>query len=320
MPPPKVVGFRKANTMKNTFIALFSNDNYKFLLWGIAVLLFLLITVMLLPLDTCFLMYLTGEKSKLELIKIIGWGMSGVIAIFGVMGLLQRAAALDKQNKMTEKGHIHERFKAATEHLGNERASVRIAAFSEFHHIAEIEPDLKEPILDILCAHLRQTTKDKDYYKDRETKPTEEVQSLLVVLFHPYKNSLIFNGMPANLKEVNLQHADLRGIYANGAYLQNAKLQWASIEGAELQNAKLQEANLFGATLEQTYLQNADMKDTDLENANLQDANLHGACMQGARINKDTIMPNDWESIVQQHITGKTGAFRMDKKGNIERL
>ena len=313
--------------MNNILLWLRRYENsYKFALRVIVVFIILLLSVALLgmlwlmisvmldsDIKADFMGY-TGysEKDKPELIKLIGLGMSGIIATLGVVGLLRRAASLDEQNKLTEKGHIHERFKAATEHIGNEKSvSARIASFNEFYHIAEIELDLRKTIFDILCAHLRQTTKHKNYKKN--IKPTEEVQSLLDILFKPKnKNILIFSGLEANLAEVNLQDANLeyakmKGVnlqdanledanleYANlpganlpgadlpGANLLYANLEYANLSGANLQNADLQGANLQGVNLQNTNLQNVDMLDANLRNANLQGANLQDADLQNA--------------------------------------
>ncbi len=159
--------------MKNKFIALFSNEKCKLLLWDIVVLLtVLLIAVMAIPPDTSIFMYLTGEKSKLELIKIIGWGISGLIAILGVMGLLQRAAAQDEQNKIMREGQLQERIKAAGDRLSSEHASVRIASFNDFYYLAIIEPNLRGYSFNTLCLHLRQTTKDKNYQKEEKASET----------------------------------------------------------------------------------------------------------------------------------------------------
>ncbi len=315
--------------MKYSIIALFAAiDNRKFLLWGIVVLVAVLITVMAIPPDTPIFIYISGQKNKLELIKFVGWGITGLIAIFGVIGLLQRATALDQQNEMMEKGHIQERFNAATTHLGNDRVSVRIAAFYDFCRLATIEsePDLRKHIFDILCAHLRQTTKHKDYALEfldnketTEIKPTEEVQSLLNILF---KDNFLFDGLVANLEETNLQGADL----------QNANLRKANLRKANLQKAHLRKANLQKADITDANLQEAKMWLVDLQKANLQKANLHkteilyadlrGAhlCLKipemkfspeesrnanlqkailfGSKINQDTIMPNDWKNVV----------------------
>ncbi len=259
---------------------------------GIAILFCLFILVMLLPSAKCIYMYFTGITTKSELLEFIGWGMGGFIATLGAVGLLRRAAELSEQNKLTEKGHVHERFKAATEHLGNEKSdSVRIASFNEFYRLAEItaemteEKGLRETIFDILCAHLRQTTKDEDYKNN--PKPTEEVQSLLDILFKPKnKNILIFSGLEANLAEANLQGANLQGANLQEAHLQNAHLQNANLQGVNLQGAHLQNANLQGANLQGAHLQGAHLQKVNLQNANLQYAKMQKVNLQLAYLQK----------------------------------
>ncbi len=307
--------------MKSAVIALFTKENRKLLLWGIVVLLaVILIAVMIFSSVECFFMSLTGIKTKPELIKLIGWGISGLIAILGVMALFQRAAALDKQNEMTEESHIQERFNKATEHLGHASMSVRIAAFNAFCHLVEIKPDWRKTIFDILCAHLRQTTnenyqkkeQDSETQKPTEIKPTEEVQSLLDVLF---KDSSIFNGMIANLSRANLRGADLRKADLRKANLQNTNLLNARLQGANLLNAKLQKANLQKAKLQKANLQNAKLQKANLQKANLQGANLHEANLWGATIGEDTKVPDDWKDMVKKHKDGKADAVLVNTEG-----
>ncbi len=302
--------------------------NRKFLFWGsiagLIILLIILIGVMiwviqLSPNDPIFMMYIAGKTAKLEVIKLIGWGMSGLIAILSVIGLLRRAAALDKQNEMTEKGHIQERFKATTEHLGSERVSVRISAFYEFYRLAELDPKsgLKLTVFDILCAHLRQTTKDK-IYQEKQTTPTEEVQSLLNIVF---KYNLIYISM-ANLEGVNLQCANLQYTNMYSAILHNANLQGADLFSAYMEMADLYKANLQNAVLAEADLQKASMLSANLQgailqDANLQDANLREANLWKAEINKNTKMPNGWKDMVKKDEYGKTGVFLVDGKGKV---
>ncbi len=256
---------------------------------------------MIVPFAGYIFMYFTGTETKLELIKLIGWGMSGVIATLVVFGLLQRGAALDGQNTINSKGNIQERLRAAIEHLGNENASIRIASFYEFYRLAKAEAYLRKTIFYILCAYLRQTTKNENYQK-KQTKPTEEVQSLLNVLFKPNdKGDFIFADIGANLEEVCLQ----------GANLQKAILQKANLQNAHLQNADLRYANLQDAQLQQ-----AKLKDTRLQHANLQRTNL-----QEALRNTSQGMPDGWKDIVEKNKDGKTGLVIMnDKKEVIEHL
>ena len=400
-----IIAFISKNRKSMKKIIAFISRNYrKFLLWcGITILVILSITsivfmikaIHLSPNDPIFV-HVAGNAAKLEVIKLIGWGMSGLIAILSVIGLLQRSAALDKQNdtneknylqqaealkkqhETNEKGHAQERFKAATEHLGNERVSMRITAFYEFYRLAKIEsePDLREHVFDILCAHLRKTTeyengqekeKDSGIPELAESKPTEEVQSLLKILFKPYKDNFIFVNMIADLEEVYLQKANLQNANLQNANLQNADLQKANLQDANLQNAylqnaylrlanlsmanlsmanlrlaNLQEANLEGANLEganlggahlqnahlqkadlqKAYLQGADLQEANLEGVNLEGANLkvadlQKANLQGATIDRKTIMPHNWETMVEKNDDYNTGVLVVDEQGKI---
>ncbi len=324
---------------------------HTFLFWSgivvIAILLILSIGVMTLPSVECFFINLTGAGDKLEVLKLVGWGISGLIAIFGVVGLFQRAEALDKQNIINEKnhkqqagdiekGHVQERFKAATEHLGNEQVSVRIAAFYEFYHLAKTKEDWQISIFYILCAHLRHTTKHKDYNKEvtKKIKPTEEVQSLLNILFKPdNKGNFIFAGMVADLEEVYLPGANLENAYLQNAYLKNADMQEANMQNADMQEAKLQNTNLFStdlrnanltnAKLQNAYMQNADMQNanmqnanmfsTDLRNTNLHEANLQGAYLTNAKLRGAYLRRADLQE-ARLHDAHLQGAYLIDAK------
>ncbi len=268
-----------------------SDNNHKFLMWSITFFLFVLIVIIGIPPDASIFMYIAGKTPKLELLKFIGWGISGTIAIFGVMGLLQRAAALDQQNEMTKEVHIQERFNVATEHLGHASMSVRIAAFSAFCHLVEIKPDWRKNIFDILCAHLRQTTRNKNYQQDvakfDKIKPTVEVHNLLDILFNPEnKDGFIFGKLHVNLRGANLQGASLQGTNLNNADLYNANLQKSYLKKINLQKAYLYRAKLQKANLQEANLQKARMWRAKLQKANLQKANLQKANLRRANLQK----------------------------------
>ncbi len=307
--------------------------NWKFLFLGIIAAIFILfigimamIWVIGLSPDAPIFMNITGHK--LELIKLIGWGVSGLIAILSVIGLFQRGSALDRQNEISEQNYIQradeikeiqiqERFKAAAEHLSNERVSARIASFYEFYRLAKIEsePDLKENIFDILCAHLRQITKDENYQsKERESdqtayeisKPIEEVQSLLNTLFKiRNKNDLIFRGMNADLAATNLQGANLQEANLQYAILHNTNLENAILQEANLQEANLQEAKLQYAKLQKANMQNANLQGADLLGANLSDANMQQADMCQAYLHYANLQRTNLQDVDMEDVNLK---------------
>ena len=194
-------------------------------------------------------------------------------------------------NRHTERGQRQERLKNAIEHLGHTSDSVRLGGAYELFHLAQDTEDLRQTVLDILCAHIRRTTGESEYRKAHESKPSEEVQSLLTLLFVQERE--VFKGLHINLQESWLNGTDLRegclwkailtGVHLRGAKLDRAHLQRANLFEAHLEEASLAEARLQEANLPLVHLQGA-----YLLQARLQGANLMGACLQAAYLHRST--------------------------------
>ena len=59
--------------------------------------------------------------------------------------------------------------------------------------------NLRRTVFDILCAHIRQTTRENEYREKHRSKPSEEIQSLLTLLF--VQRHAVFKGVsPINLR------------------------------------------------------------------------------------------------------------------------
>ena len=184
----------------------------------------------------------------------------------------ETANAQARANQNTENGLRQERLKNAIEHLGNDSDSVRLGGAYELFHLAQDNPELSQTVLDILCAHIRRTTSEDEYRKTHKSKPSQEVQSLLTLLF--VQDHDVFNGLQINLQESWLNWANLRG-----ARLRKANLTRASLQKTVLIEAQLQEVILFGAHLHEVNLTNA-----HLQGANLYEAQLHGAKLNSAKL------------------------------------
>ena len=79
-------------------------------------------------------------------------------------------------------------------------------------------------------------------------------------------------GIRANLCEVNIYRADLRGSYLREADFRGADLREADLRGTNLYHANLREADLRGANLYEADLCGADLRGADLYEANLREA------------------------------------------------
>ena len=230
----------------------------------------------------------SGE-SKYEVLKFLGIGMGGVLVALQALMSYKRAKAMEQTAEAqadaaeaqadavskTEQGQRQDRLKNAIEHLGHEKDSVRLGGAYELFHLAEDTENLRQTVLDILCAHIRQTTGESKYRETYKSRPSEEIQSLLTLLF--VQQYEIFKG----------SHINLQGSWLNGADLRDARL-WKAIltrvhlQGAKLDRAHLQRANLVEAHLEEAFLSEAWLHETVLESTHLQWAYFKRARLQGS--------------------------------------
>ena len=238
---------------------------------------------------------LLGLPNKNETLKFLGIGMGGVLIALQALMSYQRAKAMEetakaqtdaakaqasateeqaKANQYTEQGQRQDRLKNAIEHLGHESDSVRLGGAYELFHLAQDTEDLRQTVLDILCSHIRRTTSESEYRGTHKSKPSEEVQSLLTLLF--VQEHEVFKG----------RHINLQGSWLNGVNLEGARLKKAVLTEAHLQKADLSRADLRMAYLIEARLQEADLSVTNLRGALLREAHLQGAFLPWARLQK----------------------------------
>ncbi len=241
------------------------------------------------------------EKEKNKALTFLGISMGGILIALQALMSYKRAKAMEetakaqadaakaqaRANESTEQGLRQERLKNAIEHLGHDSSSVRLGGAYELFHLAEDNKDLRKTAFDMLCLHIRQTTGENEYREKHKSKPSEEVQSLLTLLF--VQEHTVFKDLQINLQGSWLNGADLHGARLEKAILTETHLQGATLAGAHLQRAKLIKAHLQEADLHRVQLVRADLWDTYLQGAfligtRLQMAILDRAHLQGAYI------------------------------------
>ncbi len=239
-----------------------------------------------------------GLTEKNKILTFLGIGMGGILLALQAVIANRRAKAMEnaareqaKANQNTEKGQRQERFKNAIGHLGHKSVSVRLGGAYELFHLAEDTTDeakdLRQTVMDILCAHIRQTTGEKKYQQNYPSKPSEEVQSLLTLLFvQEYK---VFTGCHINLQGSWLQGGNLTRAHLQAANLVEAFLQGAELRESYLHGVQLGKAHLQGAFLERARLPGADLRKAEMQVACLHGAQLQGACLMDARLQEATL-------------------------------
>ncbi len=227
---------------------------------------------------------LFGVGEKFQILKFLGVAMGGVLLAIQAVTAYRRAKAMEKTaeqqaktNENAEKGLRQERLKNAIEHMGHASVSVRLGGAYELFHLAEDTQELRQTVLDILCAHVRRTTGESKYQKECPEKPSEEIQSLLTLLF--VQEHDVFQGFRINLEGSWLNGANLLNARLEGAHLWNTQLQ-----GADLGSARLQGASLWRAQLQRAYLGGAHLQEANLMNAHLEGASLAFIHLEGASL------------------------------------
>ena len=289
---------------------------------------------------------LFGLNVKNATLKFLGIGMGGVLVALQALMSYKRAKALEDTanaqaeaakaqaiaNQNTEQGQRQERLKNAIEHLGHGKNSVRLGGAYELFHLAEETKEWRQTILDILCAHIRQTTGKSKYRAEHKSKPSEEIQSLLTLLF--VRDPEVFKGLRSNLQgsylagadlpkarltNTDLTRASLQGIFLREAHLREAVLWGSYLQCAVLQGACLQGANLGRTHLQGVNLSEAQMQRSHLLNACLQGANLKGANLQGAAC-RNWSVPKSFEERIRGGICQKSSLGEAIFSGGLKDL
>ena len=162
------------------------------------------------------------DEGKSAVLKYLGFAIGGLLVAIQATASHRRAIAMEgvvkhqaEATRQSESGLRQERLKNALEHLGSDSESVRLGGGYELFHLARDVKPLRQTILDILCAHVRERTR-QDHYREKYTsRPSTEIESLLAQVFvHEPK---IFRGHRVNLRESWLNGVDLRGSQLVGA-------------------------------------------------------------------------------------------------------
>ena len=270
--------------------------------------------------ENCIGQLLGLSRKKNDILTFLGFSMGGILLALQAVIANKRAEAMvdaanaqsdvasaqasaleeqAKANQNTEKGQRQERMKNAIEHLGHKKVAVRLGGAYELFHLAQDTKELRQTVLDILCAHIRQSTSDNKYKEDNASKPSEEIQSLLTLLFVRDDDQDTFKDLHIDLKgswlngaklvKARMKDADLTKAYLmkadlRSAMLHRAKLLEARLHRADLSSAELQGATLFMGQMQMAILYNAQLHKAGFEYALLQGVNLGKAVLKGANL------------------------------------
>jgi hypothetical protein len=190
---------------------------------------------------------------------------------------------------LLKEGQITERFNKAIDHLGDDKTEVRLGGIYALARIAKDSPRDHWPIMEVLCAFVRNRSKISNM--PGETVGTD-VQAVLGVLgdrcaeYESPDQSL-------DLRKINLKGADLRGAFLDRTRFDESSLEEADLMRASLVGADFRGANLKKAHFRQVQLDRANLIGADLRGASLREARLRHANVLGAKLDNTTLIGAD---------------------------
>ena len=242
-------------------------------------------------------------------IRNIGLVIAGVIAL---PLAIWRSMVAQEQVKVAQQSLLNERYQQGAEMLGSDVLSVRLGGIYALRRLAEEHPEQYHiQAMRLLCAFVRNPTKDEMEQPGEDPQPRDDVQIALDAICACHEVNTARDSVNqfwldfrdgdlrgARLRSVNLSvklsligqtfaeliNSHQSGADFNGAQLHSAELDFAVLSGANFQNANLTGTHLDGADLSKVRFWDAQLCRAWLFGANLSNARLEKANLSGARL------------------------------------
>lgn len=208
------------------------------------------LAIALIPSAYVFYCYVTDAPLILTYVEWFGFTAYIITTVLVYYRLKNQEELLGVQTRR----EIDDRFHSAIALLGNSETSARTGAIYSLYHLAIESEKYRKQIAEILCSHIRSKTEENAYREKHNSKPSNEIQTAIDVLF---KNSESLQGLYVQFTGNSLPQANLFESYLVGANFARAHCQGVSFDGAHCNEADFQGANCQEASFVGTYCQKA---------------------------------------------------------------
>ena len=194
---------------------------------------------------------------------------------------LWRTRLTQRQIDLTSQKSRYARYQRGIEMLGSPELFVRVGGIYALRTLMKEDPEeLHIPAVELLCAFLRNPIDAGEV--TRGSRVRQDVQTALDVIVGRKEAEVTLEkarGFRLDLRNANLQYADLPGVDFSGANLEGAILSGTSMDGANLS-----EAVLHGADLSFANCRKSNFRKASLYMANLHHVSVDQSDFSEARI------------------------------------
>ena len=197
------------------------------------------------------------------------------ITLFGVPAIgyniyqnQRRITNQDKQIELQTKEQRESRFAKGLELLGNVNDSTRIGGIYILYYLSkDFEHEYRQVVVDILCSHIRNTTRTIEYQDKNKNKPSSEIATILKILLNEKDQYVLAIG----------SDIDLEGSYLKGCYLCDVNLSLSNVSKVDFSNCHLLNVDFSDTTINKANFTRADIRKTNFSNANIRKTNFSNA-------------------------------------------
>ena len=194
---------------------------------------------------------------------------------------LWRTRLTQRQIDLTSQNSRYERFQRGIEMLGNPELFVRLGGIYALRVLMKEDPqELHIPAVELLCAFLRNPI-DADAVTNGSSV-RQDIQTALEVLVGRREAEVALEkarGSRLDLRNANLQYAELSGIDLSGGNLEGTKLSHSNINDANLSKTMLNEADLSFANCRKSDFSKASLEQTNLHHVSADNSDFSDAKM-----------------------------------------
>ncbi len=198
--------------------------------------------------------------------------------------------------RLSRRGQVTERFRAAVGHLASDKLTERIGAIYSLEHVMAESAEEHNTVVGVLAAFIRENAK-RDTPPNPESRPPEEGMREPVPAWGtepPADIRAAFDVLARRPERHEPRRVDLRSTTLTGLMVRSfdfeapPRLTWMYFTWADLRRADLR-----GADLTHAILNGADLCLSSLRNARLDHAQFIGADLRGASLGGTTLLGAD---------------------------
>ena len=212
-------------------------------------------------------------------IALPAFGGGSVVALASLGFTLWRTHLAQRQIELNSRNSGYERFQRGIEMLGSHELFVRLGGIYALRALMKEHPEeFHVPAIELLCSFLRNPIDAGEV--TRGSRIRQDIQTAVDVIVGRREAEVTLEkvrGFRLDLRNANLQYAELSTVNFSGANLERAIFSGTNMNGANLSEAVLDDADLSSANCRKSNLWKASLVRANMFHVSVDESDFSGA-------------------------------------------